>query len=92
MILLVTACQAISYWYLITIVGERLGKTLIQFQIQKGYVRLCLMDKSIIEKNLKLTPEERVKNHQGALEFAMNLIKAGRKLVGKPQRTVKKTS
>ena len=50
------------------------------------------IDKSMIQKNLKLTADERVKNHQGALNLVNNLRTAGRKLNDQSQRTTKNTT
>ena len=49
------------------------------------------IDKSLVSKNLSLTPEERVKNHQGALDFVFNLKNAVKVTDDKSKRTFKKT-
>ena len=53
------------------------------------------MDNSVdiymINKNLKLTPEQRISNHQGALDLVEEIKKAGQKLNDKSKRTLKKT-
>ena len=50
------------------------------------------VDIYMIKKNLNLTPEQRIVNHQGALDLALNLKKAGQKLNDKSKRAIKKTS
>ncbi|OYZ21431.1 MAG: hypothetical protein B7Y39_09200 [Bdellovibrio sp. 28-41-41] len=45
------------------------------------------LDLSLIEFNLSLTPEERLLNHQRALETINELIKAREQIYGKSQFT-----
>lgn len=45
------------------------------------------IDPSLTEFNLSLSYEERLEQHQRALELALALRKAGRDLYGKPEQT-----
>lgn len=50
------------------------------------------VDISMIKKNLELSPENRLKNHQGALDLLTTLKNAGKFVSDKPQRASKKTT
>ena len=77
----------------ISVLGLRLKISF--FDIKSSVMLVISMkndpDKSLIQRNLQLSPEERIKNHQGALEFLLNLKKAGKSHSDKSQRTIKKT-
>ncbi|MDE0151587.1 MAG: hypothetical protein OXK80_03680 [Bdellovibrionales bacterium] len=50
------------------------------------------VDTTLIKHNLKLTEEQRIQNHQGALDLVCNIKEAAKKLYDKPKRTTQKNS
>ena len=55
-------------------------------------IRVTEVDKDMIQKNLSLTPQQRIENHQSALNLFIELKAAGEKYYAKSQRTPEKTS
>lgn len=50
------------------------------------------VDQQMIAKNLYLSPQQRIENHQSALNLITELRKAGENFYGKSQRTSQKTT
>lgn len=50
------------------------------------------VDRQMIAKNLSLSPQQRIENHQSALNLANELRKAGESFYRKSQRTSQKTT
>jgi hypothetical protein len=54
-------------------------------QNQERIKKLPELDEKAIDYNLKLTPTERLQQHQASLETVIELEKAHKKLYAKPQ-------
>lgn len=50
------------------------------------------VDHSMLEQNLKLTPQQRIQNHQAALDLLNELKSAGQKYYAESKRTSKTSS
>lgn len=50
------------------------------------------VDRQMIAKNLSLSPQQRIENHQSALNLVTELRKAGENFYGKSQQTSQKTT
>ncbi len=48
-------------------------------------VSIAKVDESLLEYNLSLSYEERLENHQRALELLMEILKAHKELYGEPE-------
>ena len=58
----------------------------------KGFKKLTQVDSQMIVRNLSLTFQQRIENHQDALDLLIELKKAGKKYYAKSQRTSKEAA
>lgn len=67
-------------------------KNKIDTKLSESLGNSSSMDPSLIEFNLSLTPEERLLNHQKALDTINELIKARKQIYGESQPSSKTPS